>query len=116
MRRIADYLPVKAGLLVFLALTLFVSVVRPLTRPTGHLYARFGLTRMSLLTDAAGDEDLAAVPPADTMGRLLRPAFVVGVLLLVLKTRRRIAFQSPPVRRVKRPPRRPTNSLPSDQR
>jgi hypothetical protein len=70
---------------------------------------------MSLLTESASDEDVAAVPRADTTGHLIRPALVFAVLLLVLKTRR-VAFQPLPVRRVKRPPRRPASSLLTDQR
>ena len=115
MRRAADSLPLRAGIVVFLTLTLFVIVVRPLTRPTGHLYARFGLTRMSLLTEGSGDEDASVLPPADVTGRLLSPFLVLGVPLLALKTRR-IAFRPIPVRRVKRPPRRPASSLLTDQR
>jgi hypothetical protein len=113
MRRIADYLPVRVGVLVFLALTLFVSVMRPLTRPTGHLYTRSGVTRMSLLTEPGDDEDADVSPSADTTDQVLQPFVFVGVLLLVLKTRR-VAFRPLRVRRVKRPPRRPANALLSD--
>ncbi len=115
MRRVSDRLPVKVGLVVFLALTVFVSAARPLTRPTGRLYSHFGVTRMSLLTEPAANEEAAVLPPADTAGQLLRPFFFVAVLLLVLKTRR-VAFQPLRVRRVKRPPRRPASSLLTDHR
>ncbi|HVO22186.1 MAG TPA: hypothetical protein VMW56_01010 [Candidatus Margulisiibacteriota bacterium] len=115
MRRVSDCLPAKIALVVFLALTVFVSVVRPLTRPTGRLYARFGVTRMSLLTEPAGNEEAGVLPPTDTVGQLVGPCLSVGVLLLVLKTRR-VAFQPLRVRRAKRPPRRPASSLLTDPR
>ena len=115
MRRAAESLPLQVGIVVFLTLTLFVIVVRPLTRPTGQLYARFGLTRMSLLTESAGDEDAAVLPPIDVTGRLVHLFLVVAILLVALKTRR-VAFQPIPLRRVKRPPRRAASSLFTDQR
>ena len=114
MRCPVESLPLRAGIVVLLTVTLFVIVVRPLTRPTGHLYARFGLTRMSLLTEGAGDKDASMLPPP-TSPVGLSPFLVLGVPLLALKTRR-VGFRPIPVRRVKRPPRRPASSLLTDPR
>ena len=115
MRRRADLWPAKLGMLVVVALTLFVIVVRPLARPTGHLYARFGLTRMSLLSESADDHSAPLQPPVEGGARSLAPVLIVGVLLLVLKTRR-VQLRAVPVRRIKLPPCRTANSLSPDQR
>ena len=114
MKRTADSSAAKVGILIFAMLTLFVVVVRPLTRPAGHLYARFGLTRMSLLSESAEDDTPSLQPPTEGGTQSLPTILVVGTLLLVLKTRR-IAFRTVPLRRAKRPPRRTFNSLSSDQ-
>ena len=101
-------------MMVILALAVFVSVVRPISRPIGHLYARLGLTRMSLLTESASDEDAAVLQPAHAIAHLVRPLLVIAVLLLALKTRR-FAFRPIPLRRVKRPQRQAATALFTDQ-
>ena len=102
-------------MVVVVALTLFVVAVRPLARPTGHLYARFGLTRMSLLSESADNDSVPLQPPTASEAQSLQPLLLVGISLLVLKSRR-VALRAVPLRRVKRPPRRPSNSLSTDQR
>jgi hypothetical protein len=92
-----------------------VIVARPLARPAGRLYARFGLTRMSLLSESADDDSAPLQLPTEAEARSIEPLLVVGLLLLVLKTRR-VSLRAVPLRRVKRPPRRPSNSLSTDQR
>ena len=94
-----------------IGLTVFVSAVRPVTRPTGRLNRPLGLTRWSLLSEAAGD----------TSGPLPQPAVtdveVVAVPVLsvppVLNTRP-ATFRPVSVRRLKLPPRSTTDSPLSD--
>jgi hypothetical protein len=105
-------LPGKVGLVALIALTLFVSTVRPLTRPSGRLNLPQGLTRLSLLSEPASSEDIPLPVPATVDLHLLAPS-LVGVLLLVLKTRR-AAFRSVPIHRLRLRPRRTTASLLSD--
>ena len=102
----------KVGMVVLIALTVFVSAVRPVTRPTGRLYARFGLSRMSLLTEAADDNDSSLVAPAVVDAHVSTPLMALGVLLLVLKTRR-VELRSVPLRRLKLPARSPDRSVSS---
>src|SRR5512135_150262 len=88
MRHTDSSVLAKVGMVVLIALTVFVSTVRPVTRPTGRLYARFGLSRMSLLTEAADDSDTSLVAPAAVDVHVSTPLMVLGIMLLVLKTRR----------------------------
>ena len=112
MRHAGSSLPARVGVVVFIALAVFVSVTRPLTRPTGHLYARFGLTRMSLLAEAA-DESGTPLPAPDVAdAHVIAPLLLLGVLLLVLKTRR-VELRSVPIRRLKLPARSPDCSVSS---
>jgi len=112
MRSAGSSLPTKAGLVVLIAVTIFVTAVRPLTRPTGHLYARFGLSRMSLLTEAADESGTPLPEPAVTHTHVVAPLLLVGALLLVLKARR-AEFRSVPFRRLKLPARSPDRSISS---
>jgi hypothetical protein len=112
MRHARSSLPAKVGLVVLIALTVFVSAVRPLTRPSGRLFARFGLTRMSLLTEAADERGTPLPAPAVAHAHVIAPLSVAGVLLLVLKTRR-VEFRSVPFRRLKLPARSPDRSVSS---
>ena len=104
--------PTKLGVVTLIAFTVFVSAVRPLTRPSGRLNLPFGLTRMSLLTESP-DDGRASLPTPPAATRVIEPMLVVGVLLHALKTRRR-AFRSIPIRRLKLPARTTERSLPSD--
>ena len=105
-------LPGKLGMVALLALTVFVVTVRPLARPSGRLYGRLGLTQMALLTEAA-DHDTTSLPvPAAGRPYVFVPP-LAGILLLLLKMRR-TGFESAPVRRLKRPPRRTAGSQFSD--
>lgn len=104
-----------AGALGFgalIALTIFVSAVRPLTHPSGRLDRPLGLTRMSLLSEPASNDDAPVPVPVAADAQVLAPA-LIGVPLLVLKSRR-TAFRSVPVRRLKLPPRSSIGSLFSD--
>ncbi len=96
---------------VLIGLTLLVSAVRPLTRPTGHLNRPLGLTRWSLLSEAAGDTSVPLSQPAvaDTQ-------VVVAPVLSVLPVlnSRPVPFRPVSVHRLKLPPRSSTDSPPSD--
>lgn len=106
-------MPAKVGMVVLIALTVFVSAVRPLARPTGRLYARFGLSRMSLLCEAPDTDGRPLPLPMVADSHVFEPLLVVGLLLLVLKIRR-TAFRPIPFRRLKLPARSPDRSLSSD--
>jgi len=105
-------LPTTLSLLLLIAVTLFVCAVRPMTRPTGQLYGRLGLTRMSLLSEAADDTDTALPVPAAVHVHVTAASLVCTVLLLVLKTRRR-ACRPLPLRRLKLPVRSTERSVSS---
>ena len=95
------------------ALTLFVITVRPVTRPSGALYVRLGLTQMSLLTAPANHANTSRVLPATSKFFLLLPPLAL-VLTLILKTRR-AAFPSVRLRRIRLPSKyRPADSPSSD--
>jgi hypothetical protein len=82
-------------MVVLITITVFVSTARPLAHPAGRFGPQFrGLTRMSLLSESP-DTDSTPLPA---------PPLVVGVLLLVLKTRR-AAFHPLPLRRLRLPAR-----------
>lgn len=112
MRLCDRYLAGKLGLVALIALMIFVSAVRPLTRPSGRLNRPLGLTRMSLLSEPANDDDTPVPLPVAADAQVLAPP-LVGISLLVLKTRR-TAFRSVPFRRLKLPPRSTAGSLSSD--
>jgi hypothetical protein len=102
-------LPSRLLIVALMALTLFVSAVRPLVRTSALLSGRLGLTRWSLLCEPAVEDDhdapLASPVIVDT-GAL---AFLlIGVVPLLLKSRRS-AFRAVPVCRLKLPPRRSTD-------
>ncbi len=105
-------MPAKVGMTVLIGLTIFVSAARPLTRPTGRLYTGYGLTRMSLLTEAAKNSNTPVVAPAAVDAHVMTPLTVLGVLLLVLKTRW-IELGLVPLRRLKLPARTPNRSVSS---
>jgi len=102
----------RLSVLVLIALTLFVSAVRPITRPSGRLYVSLGLTRMSLITESPRDDD-TPLPAPSPAAELIAPPLLAGILLLVLKTRR-CARRSVPFRRLRLPPRRTTGTIFSD--
>lgn len=103
----------KLGLGMLIALTVFVSAVRPIAHPTGRLFPRFGLTRMSLLSEPP-DIDSTAVPaPVVADAQVVELPLVISLLLLVLRTRR-AAFLPFLFRRLKLPARSAERSLPSD--
>jgi hypothetical protein len=103
----------KLAIVALIALSLFVSAVRPLTRPAGHLIRPLGLTHWSLLSEA-GDHDSAPVPqPTVVEAHVLAPPLTSIALLVLLKTRR-AAFRPVPVRRLKLLARSPADSLSSD--
>ena len=113
MRRAADSVLTKVSVVVFVTLTIFVCAVRPIAHPSGRLYPRSGLTRMSLLSESADTDSTSAPAPAFAVARVVRLVVAVGLPLLVLK-RRRMALRPVPRRRLKRPLRRAHSVLLSD--
>ena len=65
-------LPDGLTVLALIALMLFVSAVRPLTRPSGRLYGSLGLTRMSLITESPHDDD-TLLPAPSAAAEVLAP-------------------------------------------
>ncbi len=102
----------RTGLLTLIGLTVFTTVVLPLTRPTGRLYVPFGLTQMSLLTEAAHSNDTAPELPAKIDAPVTLTLLVLSAPLLVLKTRR-IERRPISVRRTRLPAHSPDRALPS---
>ncbi len=94
-----------------IGLTLLVSAVRPLTRPTGHLNRPLGLTHWSLLSEAAGDTSVPLSQPAVTDAEVVAAAVLRVPPVL---DRRPAMFRPVSVRRLKLPPRSTTDSPPSD--
>ncbi len=104
----------KVGLVVLMALTVFVSFARPISRPADSISRSLGLrqTRLNLRSEAAAETDTFLPSLAVTVAKgLIVP--LVALSLVVLKDRR-TAFHSAPVRRLKRPRRRTASSLSSD--
>lgn len=104
--------PGKLGMVVLIALTIFVITVRPVARPSSHLYGRLGLTRMALLTEPANEDTPSLPAPTTGVSHVFVPP-LAGILLLLLKTRR-TGFDSVPIRRLKLPPSRTAGSQFSD--
>lgn len=98
-----------AALILF---TIMAGVLRPLTQVSGHTHNRWGLNRAALLSEPAANDDGRLTLPVRAEAHVVTPV-VVGAFLLVLKTRR-TAFAPIPVRRLKRPARPTSPSLPSD--
>ena len=97
-----DSLPSQGVAVVLIAVTLFVIAVRPVTRPSSPLLQPLGLTRMSLLSEAAAADDAPGVSPASHFSGLVPPASNV----LPPRARTRWApLRSARVRRLKLPPR-----------
>ncbi len=102
----------KLGMVVLIALTIFVITARPVARPSSHLYGRLGLTRMALLTEPA-NEDTPSLPVSTATVSYVFVPPLAGILLLLLKTRR-TGYDSVPIRRLKLPPSRTAGSQFSD--
>lgn len=102
----------KVGMVVLITLTAFVSTVRPIAHPSGRLFPRFGLTRMSLLSEPSDADSTSLPAPAVPAAPVVGLPLVAGLLLLVLKTRR-AAFRPVPFRRLKLPARSADRSLAS---
>ena len=94
----------KVGIVVLLALTVFVSAVRPIAQPTGRLFPRFGLIRMSLLSESPDTDSTPLPSPALVDAHMIEPPLIIALLLLVLKARP-AAFRPVPFRRLKLPAR-----------
>jgi len=107
--------PGKLGILLLIALTIFVSAVRPLARASGRLNFPPGMIRMSLLSVPAADGDTTLPSPAtaEAVDSIIVAPLLGSVLLLVLKTRR-AAHHPVPIRRLKLPRRSTAVSLSSD--
>jgi len=102
----------KAGVIALIALTVWMGALRPLARVAGHTHNVLGFARVALLSDPAADGDAPLKPPGRAAVQAIVPA-LVSALLIALKTRR-TAFVPVPVRRLKLPPHRSTDSLPSE--
>ena len=90
-------------MLVLIAITVFVSTLRPIAHPAGRLSPQLhGLTRMSLLSESP-DTDSTPVPVV-VDAHLITLPLTLGLLLLILKTRR-AAFHPLLMRRLKQPAR-----------
>ncbi len=102
----------RLGAVGLIAVIVCVGALRPLTRAPGHEHNGLGLTRLSLLSEAAADGDTPLKPPSRTDIYVLAPP-LISALLIVLKIRRS-AFVPARVRRLKLPSHRNTHSLPTD--
>jgi hypothetical protein len=99
----------RLAMVVLIAITIFVSAVRPIAHRSDRLFPQLhGLTRMSLLSESP-DTDSTSLPTPVADAHPIAPALVVGLLLFVLKTRR-TAFRPLPLRRLKIPARRADGS------
>jgi hypothetical protein len=102
----------KLGVVLLIALTVFVISVRPLTRATGPLASPLRLTRLSAF-EPVTDNDLPLPSSAATgVAPVLAPSST-GYVRVVLKTRR-ARRRSAPLRRLKLPLRSLNSSLSSD--
>jgi len=98
----------KMLLVAFVTLTVFVIVVRPIARPTGRLYPRLGMTRMSLLSEAPDTDATTLEPPVFGHVSSIEFPLLLTVLLVVLKSHRR-AFRPLRLRRARVPVRARTH-------
>jgi len=105
-------LRIKIGIVVSIAVALFVVTVRPVTRPYGRLERSLGLTRLSLLSEPPLPNDTTVPSPATHLLPLVALALLQIFPRLVLK-RRRAAFCSVPILRLKLPPSSPSGSVSS---
>jgi hypothetical protein len=113
-RRYGPSLASRVVIVALMALTLFVSAVRPLVRTSALLSGRLGLTRWSLLCEPTVDNDHDTPLPAPTIVDAGTLAFLlVGLVPLLLKTRRR-AFHAVPFRPLKIPRPRTSDASSSD--
>ncbi|HUI25538.1 MAG TPA: hypothetical protein VL403_05590 [Candidatus Kryptonia bacterium] len=96
-------LSARMAVAALVVVTLFVSVARPVSRPADALTRSLGrrLTRLNLRAEASVDNKAPVPLPAEGHADALDLA-LVGVLLLLLKTRR-AALHPVPVRRLKIP-------------
>lgn len=95
----------KLSMGVVIALSVFVSAVRPIAHPLGHLFPQLrGFTRMSLLSESPDTDSTSLPAPIVADVHLVEPPLVVGLLLLVLQARRG-TFRPVPLRRLKLPAR-----------
>lgn len=85
---------VKVALVAVIALTIFVSALRPVAHPARRFFPQFqGFTRMSLLSESPDTDSVAAEPsPAAAAPHFIVPPLVIGVLLLLLRARRVVSL------------------------
>jgi hypothetical protein len=102
----------KSVVTALVLFTVLVGTLRPLLHPSGSGHNQFGLTRLTLLSEPADSRSAPLKPPGRSDMRLLIPA-VVSALLVVLKIRR-TAFVPVPVRRLKLFSPTTTDSLPAE--
>jgi hypothetical protein len=98
-------------MVLLIALTVFVSAVRPLARHSDRLNRSLGLTRLSLLCEPAVDHDTPL--PSPMAGAQVFAPPLAAIVPITLKTRR-TSRRSVVLRRPKLPPPRNADSLLSD--
>lgn len=98
----------RAGILALIAVSLFVVLVRPITRPTGPLARPQGFTRWSLLAEAGADDRAPLTPPVGESVVVFVVA-LAGVLPRLLE-RTQPSIPSLPFRRRKIPAPRACDS------
>jgi len=103
--------PARLGLVLLIALTVFVSAVRPPAWHSGRANSSLGLTRLSQLSEPAGDHDTPL--PSPMAGEQVFAPPLAAIVPITLKTRR-TSRRSVPLRRLKLPPRSVTSSFFSD--
>ncbi len=102
--------PARVGMVLLIAVTVFVGAVRPLTRPVGHLYRPLGLTRLSLLSEAAVNDDTPLPAPVAGAPVFAPPLAIVPVVWKTQRPSRRSVV----LHRPKLPPPSDAGSLLSD--
>lgn len=101
----------RVGIIALIAVSLFVVLARPITRPTGRLNRPQGFTSWSLLAEAGLDDHAPIAPPVRQVTTVIVLA-LAGALPRLL-ARARHVLPSPPLRRRKIPSRRAADSPPS---
>ena len=97
----------------FILLAVLPGFLRPIGRVAACTHKQPGSSQLVLLSESATDVDPPFALPMRVDVRVFVPV-LVGTFLVVLRTRR-IAFIPIPVRRLKRPARTTSRSLPSNQ-
>ena len=103
---------VKLGILALIAVSLFVVLARPLTRPKGQLNQAHGFTRWSLLAEDGTHAHAPLAPPVST--RIAAVVVAFATVGLCLRERVEGFCRTIPVRPRKIPSPRSSDSTSSD--